>query len=967
MTQNLIDPDHIPRFTGDLDQLESDARGLKTDGGNISKTGGDVHAKFQGLSAYYEAPEAEQLFATTKPVAEAAKTFGDSLATVSDALVEYAQTVRPIASRLEDLRHKATAFRQSIEGHPHWRSNHDRVKEHNDLWDDVNAAVAAYYDAARTATDKIEKIFGGTILIANDGSNKPNMYGYSADMLDHAKGLPWGGPVEQTYRGYDVWHWGGVFLNGFVIDGGWSLLKGLYDLTPFAGWHTFTQSWDGLGHVAIGFIARFGPNPAAATYSVANGMDPGGVSGLPTGELPQWMQDDKKVALNFAKSMVAWDEWKTNPVRAAGSTLFNGVTIAAGPLTKFGEAGEAGRFAMAAKTAAALGKAGRIIDPMTYISKGVGHVVGTLPRISDIAAAIDHFRMGDVQGLDELTKLHGVELPDGSLKFVDGSVLHTNGEWHFTDGTTIEAVNPHELAITHAGHDAPQAIDHASSHSPAPASHDMPSSADRAAFDHASDPLWDEGGAGAGHDHPGIHAASAEPRGNLPDGSWEGPNGLRLSPEANAATDHFLGRAISTEPHVTGAVQSIAHDIHHGKLNGLEFRLKGEESLKRKIATAMFEDPRLTPERALASIKDSLRYTVEIPADNYVHGVEQAVSDLHGRGFENVTFKNTWESSGYKGINSTWRDPATGQIFEVQFHTPESFAAKMDSHGLYERERLPGVSPEELTSIRAEKQEVFGRVPVPHDAGYIHLEHPDRGPEGSTGHAGNPAPRGHDGGFGLRHEHTDASSGGHSSGDDHGTHAGHTGAEHHDGSAAHAVHDSGNAVADGLENRGTPTPTPQTHSLGHGHPGFSIMDKGDRFYTSFLKAKPLEGHYDVVAHGTMHNTIMDTAGGRELSPRELADVIRRRADYEPGTPIRLISCNTGHLDGTFAGQLARDLGVPVVAPDGYAYVDAYGRLGVERELNLLPRHIPGLRGSFYRYYPGGYVEELPRSKWAVDQ
>jgi hypothetical protein len=214
-----------------------------------------------------------------------------------------------------------------------------------------------------------------------------------------------------------------------------------------------------------------------------------------------------------------------------------------------------------------------------------------------------------------------------------------------------------------------------------------------------------------------------EPRGNLPDGSWEGPQGLRLTPEENAVTGRFMDRALATEPRITAAMQAAAGHVEHGKLNGLEYRMKGDDSLKRKVATALLEDARLTPDRALANIRDSLRYTVEVPTRDYSHGVQQAVDELRARGFENVTFKNTWEGSGYKGINSTWRDPSTGQIFEVQFHTPESFAAKMDTHVLYEKGRLPGISREDFDAIQAAQNDLFDRVPVPHGADSIRLGH----------------------------------------------------------------------------------------------------------------------------------------------------------------------------------------------------------------------------------------------------
>ncbi|MGA5831141.1 hypothetical protein, partial [Streptomyces xanthochromogenes] len=262
----------------------------------------------------------------------------------------------------------------------------------------------------------------------------------------------------------------------------------------------------------------------------------------------------------------------------------------------------------------------------------------------------------------------------------------------------------------------------------------------------------DAGGPPGGGHH--LPEGPGEPRGNLPDGSWEGPQGLHLDPHANAAADQFMHRAEGAEPGITDAVRSAADRVDHGKLNGLEYRLKGEDSLKRKIATALLDDPMLRPEDALANVKDSLRYTVELPAKDYAHGVQQAVDDFRGRGFENVTFKNTWDSAGYKGINSTWRDPVSGQVFEVQFHTPESFTAKMDGHVLYEKERLPGISHDELAAIRAEQSDLFGKVPVPHGAGDLHIDlghephgsplpetpHVDHGQHGNASVHGNGPP-----------------------------------------------------------------------------------------------------------------------------------------------------------------------------------------------------------------------------------
>jgi hypothetical protein len=48
--------------------------GLSGDGEGIRDLGADVHTRFQGLSAFYRAPEAEQLLATTARCATAPMT-----------------------------------------------------------------------------------------------------------------------------------------------------------------------------------------------------------------------------------------------------------------------------------------------------------------------------------------------------------------------------------------------------------------------------------------------------------------------------------------------------------------------------------------------------------------------------------------------------------------------------------------------------------------------------------------------------------------------------------------------------------------------------------------------------------------------------------------------------------------------------------------------------------------------------
>ena len=73
----------------------------------------------------------------------------------------------------------------------------------------------------------------------------------------------------------------------------------------------------------------------------------------------------------------------------------------------------------------------------------------------------------------------------------------------------------------------------------------------------------------------------------------------------------------------------------------------------------------------------------------YAEGVRTDVDRLKAEGFELIKLKNLWTADQYKGINSQWRMPETGQRLEMQFHTPESLEAKELTHKAYERLRNP--------------------------------------------------------------------------------------------------------------------------------------------------------------------------------------------------------------------------------------------------------------------------------------
>ena len=188
-------------------------------------------------------------------------------------------------------------------------------------------------------------------------------------------------------------------------------------------------------------------------------------------------------------------------------------------------------------------------------------------------------------------------------------------------------------------------------------------------------------------------------------------------------------------------------DEYKGELVGWpHYKIKGNGSLYRKLIGTIFqlleknaEVPSYTPnvEDCVSSIHDSLRYTIVLPRDQYT----KAVKDLEARLLtganpraKSIKFKNFWrESDGettYQGINAqvglnpvmdldvdeapvddspeikeeegfVYKIPtptgkiipnSTDFIFELQIHTPESFAIKDGpSHLLYEDFRDPAI------------------------------------------------------------------------------------------------------------------------------------------------------------------------------------------------------------------------------------------------------------------------------------
>lgn len=427
----MINPGAIPRFQGDVDALEADASRLDGVGSGVRDTGTEVHSTWQGLSAFYEAPEAAGLFAATGPVRSRAADLGDDVQSVARTLTSYAGEVRPIALRLEQLRAEATAFVQSVAGDDDWQKDGDRVDRHNGLLREVDQQVLALQDAERTAANAINALFGGRQWHA--GGSDANAYGPTDIPADAER--PWGAPEQKDEPWWkDVWNGGVSLVKGFVVDGLWEDVKGLLGFVNIFDWDTFTSSWGGLWTLTGKWF--YAPGEAAEAWK------------------------------NLGKALVAWDMWSQDPARAFGTVLWNVVTIPVAALKAL-KAGRAGKLAKAGKVEEAaevaeearkLPHGGKLADDLA----DAGRLDPHLPTVGDLAERLEagtpDLKVGD---LDAAAAKASHMDPGGH---VDSGVHHVDPGGHVDPGAGhghgSPAIDPENRAQVEARHAVAQRLGH---------------------------------------------------------------------------------------------------------------------------------------------------------------------------------------------------------------------------------------------------------------------------------------------------------------------------------------------------------------------------------------------------------------------------------------------------------------------------------------------------------------------------
>ena len=211
-----------------------------------------------------------------------------------------------------------------------------------------------------------------------------------------------------------------------------------------------------------------------------------------------------------------------------------------------------------------------------------------------------------------------------------------------------------------------------------------------------------------------------------PPGSWRADRDKYLDQAANGRVEAACDRIAKQErEQISPAMRRVESQDPDRRLVGFGNRLKGRDRIKEKVCDMMREFTDFSPEDAISIVPDTIRYTFRYREPHYTQGVWSDIERMKDQGLELHKIRNSWSSEHYKGVNSQWIEPGSGQRFEVQFHTRTSFEAKQLTHDAYKRLRTHQADKFEQMVLEAFEAKVAAEVPVPPGATDI-PDYPER-------------------------------------------------------------------------------------------------------------------------------------------------------------------------------------------------------------------------------------------------
>ncbi len=179
--------------------------------------------------------------------------------------------------------------------------------------------------------------------------------------------------------------------------------------------------------------------------------------------------------------------------------------------------------------------------------------------------------------------------------------------------------------------------------------------------------------------------------------------------------NRIFNKSRSAEPKITEDVVSAVSESG-SKMCGLENRLKQPTSLAAKIGSDAKADD-ISFEQAGRKIKDAIRYTSVSNDDDFVENYKKTKKSLEEKGYTEKRCKNYFDlyqkgKVQHKSVQCVYSDK-NGNLFEIQFQTVSSQAAKELKVPLYEERRSKDVSPERAKRLEREMRNLAECVPYP--------------------------------------------------------------------------------------------------------------------------------------------------------------------------------------------------------------------------------------------------------------
>jgi len=199
---------------------------------------------------------------------------------------------------------------------------------------------------------------------------------------------------------------------------------------------------------------------------------------------------------------------------------------------------------------------------------------------------------------------------------------------------------------------------------------------------------FEKGGPGSGNfghaGRPGKRGGSSKGKGSI---------------SVKEVVKHARDRGIELDKKVVSPMLQDLSSKYDAPLEGFEFRIKSEGSLERKVEQKV-KTTHISPTKAVGNITDITRYTLILDREPFVDKAINIQREMEQNGW--VRWDHKWKNyfrkgGAYEGYNTVIWNPKTGQKFELQYHTQESFNIKMEAHLIYEKMRvLSAGSPEAI-------------------------------------------------------------------------------------------------------------------------------------------------------------------------------------------------------------------------------------------------------------------------------